>query len=131
MMSRNVAEKLANDEQLDEDDVQYARDHGIALPEEYGVDPGMSQVEPGTTPVPVVSGPAYPMAQRQQQPSEPGLFLNTDQLEMLTVSELTTLADAADVEVSGKKADIIAQLSGGTASAGEEEEEQPAEEETS
>jgi len=77
----------------------------------------------------VVSGPAYPMAQRQQQPSEPGLFLNTDQLDALTVSELTMLADAADIEVSGKKADIISQLSGGAAPV--EEEEQPAEEETS
>lgn len=117
-MSRNVLEKLANDETLDDDDVQYARDHGIALPEEYGVDPGMTQVDPGSTPVPVVSGPTYPMA---QQESEPGLFLTPDQLDLLTVNELTSLADAAEIEVSGKKADIIEQLSGGAVLAAEEE----------
>ena len=117
-MSRNVLEKLANDETLDDDDVQYARDHGIALPEEYGVDPGMTQVEPGSTPVPVVSGSTYPMA---QQESEPGLFLTPDQLDLLTVNELTSLADAAEIEVSGKKADIIDQLSGVAVLAADEE----------
>lgn len=123
-MSRNVPEKIAKGEDLDEDDLIYARDHGIALPPEYEteLEGGMTQVEPGTTPTPVVSGPAYPQPSRAQ--TEPGLFLTPDQLDSLAVGQLKQLAEAADIEVSGKKADIISQLSGGSPVSPTEEEDE-------
>lgn len=112
-MSRNVMEKLANSEQLDEEDVRYATDRGIALPEEYNTQVSQFQQEVSFgTPVggPVVQGGSLPQPQQQMGP---GLFLSEDALESLSVSTLHEVAEAAGVEVTArKKADVVAQLAG-------------------
>jgi len=130
MMSRNVQEKLAKNQKLDDDDVEYARQRGIALPDEYGEASGtVSQLEPGTTPVPVAqTGPAYPMPGRDQQ--GPGVFLTADELESLTAAEIESVAEAKGVEISGRsKAAKVASLVGGGAPAEEAEAEAESDEE--
>jgi hypothetical protein len=122
-MARNVREKLANGEKLDDRDVQYAVERGIELPEEYGQKAASVQHEMGGNfgqpPVPVVDGGSYP----QPNDQGPGLFLTEDQLSSLTNDVLRDIAEAAGVEVSGRKSSIIAQLSGGVDSGSEDDEE--------
>lgn len=47
-MSRDIAAKLAAGEELDEDEIQYARDRGMALPEEYGEGAADTAFDPTT-----------------------------------------------------------------------------------
>lgn len=112
-MARNVREKIANGEKLDDLDVQYAVERGIELPEEYG-QKASSVVHNmggnfGQPPVPVVDGGSYP----QPNDQGPGLFLTEDQLGSLKNDVLREIAETVGVEVSGKKSSIVAQLSGG------------------
>lgn len=115
-MSRNVAEKIANNEPLDEDDVQYAVDRGMNLPEEYSGQ--VSALKTGFDSFgrphgQVVQGGSFPMPDN----SGPGLFLSVEELESLTTDQLRTLAEVKGIEVSGRKASVVEQLAGAESSA--------------
>lgn len=119
-MSLNVMEKLANGDKLTEDEVKWAHEHAIALPEEYGPAPLSVQAEIVRPSEPIFQGGAAFAPSPGQ--AGPGLFLTAEQLDSLDKGTLTELADAAGYEVSGraKKADVVQALIGGVPS-GEEE----------
>lgn len=114
-MSRNVLEKLAKNEDLDEADVQYAIQMGYDLPEKYSDKVEAHKAAFDTFGRPngmVVQGGSFPSADN----SGPGLFLGVEELESLTKDQLSSLADVKGLEVSGTKAEMVAQLSGTDAS---------------
>src|SRR4051812_4791912 len=101
-MSRNVLEKLAKDEELDDADVQYALQMGYDLPEKYSDKVQAHQAAFDTFGRPsgmVVQNGSFPAADNTN--SGPGLFLSVEELESLTKDQLSALADAKGVEASG------------------------------
>lgn len=122
-MSQDVLTKLNEGKKLDDDEVAYARQHAIPLPEEYGT-PAAVQVDPTQTPLPVVqTGPAFESA---AQDLGPGLFLTLDQLESLNKGQLKALAEVAGYEVaSGAKKDDLVQALAYGGEIGESEGDEP------
>lgn len=121
-MSLDIQGKLAKGEKLTDEEVRYAADREIALPEEYddAVKAHKGSIGDDGAAQPVFqTGDAF--AQPQQGP--PGLFLSQDDLSGMTKDMLVTLGEAAGVEVSGTKSDMIAQLSGAEVSESEDDEE--------
>lgn len=106
-MSRNILEKLANEEELDDDDIAYARDRGIKLPEEYGPGPESMTEEsegPARPQEPVVQGKDFGPESEE----------SADELEQLTKAELKAMAEerGLDVPSGSTKQDIIDLLTG-------------------
>jgi hypothetical protein len=125
-MSRNIDEKLASGETLSDDDVAYASDHNIALPEEYGAAVKEHQAgvgEDGGRPIEPVfqTGPAFASP---QEAMGPGVFLSEEELDGLNVGQLRAIAEVKGVEVSGRKASIVATLASGAEAATDEEDEE-------
>jgi hypothetical protein len=123
-MSRDIAGKLASGEKLTEDEVAYASDRGISLPEEYGekVRTYQMQRELGATPSPVFQGGgAFGMGTMES--SGPGVFLSEEELGTLTKDTLAAIGDAKGVELGGSKAEMLSDLVGGSSSSGSEDEE--------
>lgn len=121
-MSRDIEGMLASGEKLSDEDVAYATDHGINLPEEYGaaVQERKATTEMGLHEGPLVqTGPQYASA-----PGEPGLFLSEDALSGLTKPVLEAIADAAGIEVNGTKPEMVAALSGSPVSDDESDEDE-------
>jgi hypothetical protein len=130
-MSLDVQTKLAKGDKLDDDEVAYARQHAIPLPEEYG-SPVAVQVDPTQTPLPVVqTGPAFEGAEQDAPDLGPGLFLTVDQLESLNKEDLKKIAEVAGFEVASgaKKDDLVAALAYGGAVEGGEDEAEPEDDE--
>jgi hypothetical protein len=114
-MARDIQGKLAAGETLDDDDITYAMDRGIALPEEYEGAVATMQAErvAGQPPTPVFQTGAFGFG-----PSAgPGIFISEDQLNQLKKKELETLADllGKDVDMSDSKSDMVAALVGAEA----------------
>jgi hypothetical protein len=108
-MAIDIAAKLASGETLTEFEVKYARDRGIALPEEYGVPAGEIKAESGDfgrPPRPTISVDQYPRPSEAQ----PGVTLDEDTLNAMTKAQIADLGAAMGVELSGTKAEMIAQL---------------------
>jgi hypothetical protein len=102
-------EKLSKGDKLDEADVAWARDRGITLPEEYGVEPGSVQVPPGEGLPVVQGGPALPPS-----PSAPGSSLQVN-FDRMTKDSLLDFAEAAGIPAnkSMTKAQIVDLIEGG------------------
>jgi hypothetical protein len=112
-MSRDVLEKIAEGKDLTEDEVQYARDRGFDLSqyqiEGYTGDTTHDLGAVGLAPQPMAqTGPAFPMPGQ----GGPGVFLTPDQLKTLKKDTLSEIAEAAGVEASGTKNEMVAALTG-------------------
>lgn len=120
-MSRDILGKLANGEELDEDDVAYATEHAIPLPEEYeqAVTSHTEQMVAGRPPDPVFQGgPSAPPAV-----SGPALYLDEDELLGLKNDTLKEIANVKGADVGGNKANVVSMLLGGASTESEEEDE--------
>lgn len=127
-MARDVLKKLAEGKKLDNEDVQYAVDRGIKLPEEYGEQVHDRQVKMQFgSPVPgeplFQTGPAFEMPGGGN--SGPGVFLNADMLGELKADVLDEIGEALGIEdMPRKKADKVATLVGAEPGAGGDEDEE-------
>lgn len=119
-LASQIQEKLDKGTSLSDEEVAWAADHSMELPEEYGdaVRSHTAEREAGRPYDPLLeTGPAF----AQPGPSGPGLFLTEDQLNSLTKDMLFSLAEATEQEVSGTKAEMVAQLAGTASSEPEDE----------
>jgi len=123
-MSINIAEKIANDETLSEDEIKYAVDRGMALPEEYDEQVGTVQaaMDPTGRPLAPVAqtGPAY---EQPAQDMGPGVFLSDEDLAALDKGTLEKIGGLVGAELSGTKAEMIEQLTGSEESDDSDEDE--------
>jgi len=118
-MSIDIAGKLASGKKLTDDEIEYASDRGIELPDEYDAAVKSYRLSIGDDgarpPEPVFqTGPAF------ASPASPGLFLSEDELGQMTKDQLVTLGELKDQDLSGTKAEMVAALAG-TEVAGESE----------
>lgn len=107
-MSRNIQEKLAKGRDLSDDDVQYAVERGIELPEEYGVQVASVKMDlQGAVPLPVVqTGPAFASAGNGEGASMDALRIV---LNAMPKKQLVSLAAENDLDVDTKahKEDLV------------------------
>jgi len=117
-MARDINGLLASGEELSEDDVRYAVDRGITLPEEYSEHVASYQQElqaGGKPPSPVFQtgvvgfGPS----------AGPGIFLSEDALNELKKKEIARLGEVLgyDLDMDMKKEDMVMALVGAEAPA--------------
>jgi hypothetical protein len=91
-MARDIAGKLAAGETLDDDDVKYAVDRGIALPEDYDTQVAQFTALPGEGGPIVQTGPAFPSSAGQGQ-------VQVVVLDFMTKAELASFAEEYGLEV--------------------------------
>jgi len=119
-MSIDIAGKLASGKKLTDDEIEYASDRGIELPDEYDAAVKSYRLSIGDDgarpPEPVFqTGPAF------AAPVDPGLFLSEDELGQMTKDQLLAVGDLKGVELSGTKAEMVAALAGTEAESEEDE----------
>lgn len=111
-LAAKIEEKLAGSGKLSDDEVQWAADHSMALPEEYADHVRDYQAQR------IAGRPYDPLMQTgaafaQPNQSGPGVFLSEDDLNQMNKDMLVTIGEATGVELSGTKAQMVATLSGG------------------
>lgn len=110
-MARDVLDKVAAGDKLDDDDIAYAVGRSLDLGPEYadkvaGVSQQLADAVRPPTPV-FQTGPAYPM------PSQgPGVFLSEDDLSKLKNPTLEEIGDVLGIDVSGNKSEMVGALAG-------------------
>ena len=95
-MSRDVRRKIAAGEELDEADIQYARERGIRIP-----DPGASDVPVPSNPAPEPPAPepdAEPTIRREPAAAQP--LPEASDLESLSKKEIAALAEQRGLELN-------------------------------
>jgi len=124
-MSININEKIANGETLSDDEIKYAVERGMALPDEYDVQVGtvQSAMDPTGRPYEPVAqtGPAY--AQPEQNMGA-GVFLTEEDLSSLDKATLEKVGGLVGADLSGTKAEMVDQLVGGGNDADDADEDQ-------
>src|SRR3990170_6833331 len=112
MASKDILAKLAAGKKLSEREVQLAVDRSITLPEEYNaqISEYQHQGVGGEPPTPVVSSAQFPTA---QSVSGPVVILDEASLMSLKKGTLAEIADAAGIEATGTKSEMVSALLGG------------------
>jgi len=109
-MSRPVLEKIAAGETLDDDDIQYAKDRGIAVPGVYAggvaAEDAMPPSAPGVNPNPVVAPSHIGTAPVEEE-------VEIVDLDRMTKKELFALAEEKGIDApkSATKDELISLLS--------------------